>query len=108
MDRFAEAINGLDRVGLSYAMRSVLAERTDITDQLDRINATTLVIDGAGDHAFTRAHSRELADRIAGARLHVLPDAGHLSPREAPEVVTGSVTTFLAELDHIATEGTQR
>jgi 3-oxoadipate enol-lactonase len=97
--RLAELVDGLDPVGLSYAMRSVLADRTDIVDQLDAINVPTLVIDGARDRNFSRAHSRELADRIRGANLEVLPEAGHLAPREAADTVTALITSFLAELN---------
>ncbi len=42
----------------------------------------------------------ELLPRIAGARLHVLPGTGHLSPLEAPSALAAIIRQFVAELEH--------
>jgi 3-oxoadipate enol-lactonase len=55
--------------------------RVDITDRLAHITAPTLVIGGAEDRWVDIAHSRYLAEHIAGARLVELP-CGHLIPTE--------------------------
>ncbi|MGV9818645.1 alpha/beta fold hydrolase [Nocardia xishanensis] len=97
--QLAHSIDRLDNVGLSRAMRSVLAERTSVVDALARITAPTLVIDGAEDRAFTRTHSAELAKRIPGAQLEILPRTGHLAPRESALAVSALIEQFLKGLN---------
>ncbi|MEV6406118.1 alpha/beta hydrolase [Streptomyces bobili] len=97
--RFAAAVDSLDTAGLARAARSVLGDRTDVVDVLHRITAPTLVIAGAEDKALPRApHSDDLAERIVGARLEVLPRVAHLSPREEPTEVANLIKEFLAPL----------
>lgn len=95
----AVGVDRLDRTGLSRAMRSVLADRSDISAALHTIRAPTLVLDGAEDRQFARHHSRDLGRCIPGARLIVLPHAGHLAPREAAEEVTAHIELFLTDLN---------
>jgi 3-oxoadipate enol-lactonase len=40
----------------------------------------------------------ELLPRVAGARLHVLPGTGHLSPLEAPAALAALIREFVATL----------
>jgi len=94
----ATTINHLDPVGLARAVRSVLVEPTSVVDLLDRVTAPTLVISGADDRGLPPSYSTELADRITGARLHVLPRVGHLAPREAPTAVGMLISEFLVPL----------
>ncbi|HZA12551.1 alpha/beta hydrolase [Mycobacterium sp.] len=94
----ADGINNLDTTGLARAVRSCLAERTSVVEALDQITAPTLIIAGAEDKALPPTHSVELAERIAGAQLEVLPRVGHLAPREAPGAVTALLQQFLAPL----------
>jgi len=44
------------------------------------------------------AEARRLAAKIAGARLVILPEAGHLPQRERPEAFAVEVAGFLREL----------
>lgn len=97
-DQLAATVNGLDSQGLAWAVRSVLAEPTSVVDQLDQITAPALVISGAEDRGLPPAHSIELACRITGARLKVLPRVGHLSSREAPTTVADLIKEFLTPL----------
>lgn len=94
----AATIDGLDRTGLARAVRSVLVEPTSIVTRLPEISTPTLVITGAEDRGLPLSHSTELANRIPGAQLHVLPDVGHLSPREAPADVGTLIDDFLTSL----------
>lgn len=94
----AATIDGLDRTGLARAVRSVLVGPTSIVDQVPRITAPTLVITGAEDRGLSPANSTELAERIPGARLKVIPDIGHLSPREAPVEISTLIEDFLTPL----------
>jgi pimeloyl-ACP methyl ester carboxylesterase len=49
---------------------------------------------------------KELLPRIAGARLHVLPGAGHLSPLEAPSALATVIREFVGELKSHANTST--
>jgi len=63
-----------------------------------RIAVPTLVIWGAEDRMIPLSEGRRLAARIRGARLVVIPDAGHLPQREQPERFSEAVREFLASL----------
>jgi pimeloyl-ACP methyl ester carboxylesterase len=67
-----------------------------VVGALDRITAPALVIAGDEDQAFPLVHAEELAGRIPGAQLEVLPRVGHLAPREAPAAVAALLKRFLA------------
>ncbi|OPF78853.1 hypothetical protein VT50_0217625 [Streptomyces antioxidans] len=94
-ERLAAGADRLARAQLARVVRSVLANRTDVADALPRITAPTLVIAGEEDQAFARVHAEELAGRIPGARLEVLPHVGHMAPREAPGAVARLLDGFL-------------
>ena len=61
--------------------------------QLDQISAPTVVVTGAADHVVPAAAARALAKQIPGARLRLLPRAGHLLPQlhaaELAEIIAG-------------------
>ncbi|HEX4790694.1 MAG TPA: 4-carboxymuconolactone decarboxylase [Actinospica sp.] len=67
----------------------------DLTGQLARIAAPTLVIAGRQDPATPPPHARELADGIAGSTLLELSGVGHLAPIEAPERVAAALAAHL-------------
>lgn len=59
------------------------------------ISAPTLVLVGAEDRETPIDYSLQLADRIVGARVHVVPAAGHLLNAEAPDAVNRLITQHL-------------
>jgi pimeloyl-ACP methyl ester carboxylesterase len=61
-----------------------MAERPDSTPDLATIDVPTLVITSTGDRLISPDVSSAMAEEIAGAELHVLDGAGHLSNLEAP------------------------
>jgi pimeloyl-ACP methyl ester carboxylesterase len=61
--------------------------RHDTRDRLPQVSAPTLVMVGAEDTETPESYARAIAERIPGARLVVVPGAGHLLNVEAPEVV---------------------
>lgn len=81
-------------VGAQLAM----AARTDTTASLARIDVPTLVVVGEEDTLTPPDLSREMAGRIGGARLEVLPGAGHLTSVEAPEAFNRALKGFLGTL----------
>jgi pimeloyl-ACP methyl ester carboxylesterase len=54
------------------------------------------VLVGDSDALTPPALAREMADGIAGARLVVVPDCGHLSTLERPEAVTRALLEWMA------------
>ncbi|MBV8718596.1 MAG: alpha/beta fold hydrolase [Chloroflexi bacterium] len=64
--------------------------------RLGEITAPTLVVVGERDVPRLRETSDELARGIPGARLLVLPGAGHMANMEAPQAFNTAVLNFLA------------
>lgn len=69
--------------------------RTCYMDRLDEIRAPTLVIHGERDTLVPLSAAREAARRISGARLEVIPGAGHWPMREYPDLFNRLVDEFL-------------
>ena len=76
-----------------------MAERPDSTPTLPTITVPTLVVFGAED-VITPAETegRSLADAIPGAKLVIIPNAGHLSNLEQSEVFNAAVREFLTRV----------
>jgi pimeloyl-ACP methyl ester carboxylesterase len=63
--------------------------RTDLLGRLGDAGCPTLVV-SAQDDALCPPHlHQEIADALPLSRLETIPDCGHLSPLERPEVVSG-------------------
>jgi pimeloyl-ACP methyl ester carboxylesterase len=69
------------------------------TALLDSIKTPTLVVTSDNDHLIPKELSDLIAARIAGAKLVVMPGAGHIPFMEQPEEVVRIVLEFLAGLD---------
>jgi pimeloyl-ACP methyl ester carboxylesterase len=69
------------------------------TTLLGSIKAPTLVVTSDNDHLIPRELSDLIAARIAGAKLVVMPGAGHIPFMEQPDNVVRIVLEFLAGLD---------
>lgn len=82
-------------VGALAAMR----DRPDSTDLLPALQGLpTLVVVGAEDAITPPAAAEAMAKAIPGARLAVIPEAGHLSPLEQPEAFNRHLELFLQGL----------
>jgi YbgC/YbaW family acyl-CoA thioester hydrolase len=62
-------------------------------------NVPTLVVVGEADGLIPPDQARAMAKSIPGARLAVIPGAGHLPPVEQPEATTEQLREFLRSLD---------
>jgi 3-oxoadipate enol-lactonase len=76
--------------------QGVAVQGFDAYDRLPQIKAPTLVIHGDSDRLVPPENGRILADRIPGARLHILPDAAHLFFWEHPEDSARPIVEFLS------------
>jgi pimeloyl-ACP methyl ester carboxylesterase len=69
------------------------------TTLLDSIKTPTLVVTSDNDHLIPKELSDLIAARLAGAKLVVMPGAGHIPFMEQPEEVVRIVLQFLEGLD---------
>lgn len=81
-------------IGALEAMKN----RPDSSGELGQIDVPTLVIVGENDGVTPVAASEALNQGIAGSKLVVIPESGHLSNLEAPEAFNGALAEFLGSL----------
>ncbi|HEU4454783.1 MAG TPA: alpha/beta fold hydrolase [Longimicrobium sp.] len=86
-----------DPAGITRALDGVI-DRRPVYDEIARITLPTLVMVGDQDVATVPAKAERIAARIPGARLIVIPGAGHTSSVEEPELVNRALSPFLAEV----------
>ena len=75
-----------------------LRDRADSRATLLTITVPALVIAGEADVITPPADAQAMAAAIPGARLIVIPKAGHLTPLENPRAFNAAVRTFLRGL----------
>jgi len=73
-----------------------LLTRPDATPQLGQIACPTLLLTGAQDGWAPPAAHRFMHEQIAGSRLIVVEDCGHMSPMEAPAAARAALVDWLA------------
>jgi pimeloyl-ACP methyl ester carboxylesterase len=74
-----------------------LGMRTDTSGALRSLKMPSLVIVGDEDVITPPARAAHMAD-LSGAKLEVIPGAGHMSNMESPEIFNPILTDFLAPL----------
>jgi pimeloyl-ACP methyl ester carboxylesterase len=82
---------------VAWAQRA-MAARPDSFDALRATTVPTLVLVGAEDTVTPPDDARQMADAMTGARLEIVPRAGHLTALECPEEFNAAVLRFLATL----------
>ncbi len=70
----------------------------DVMGELDRIEAPVLVLTASDDRLTPPKYGTFLAGAIGRSNLVQVEDAGHLSPVEKPEDVTGAIASFMASV----------
>jgi 3-oxoadipate enol-lactonase len=73
-----------------------MRDRPDQTASLSSMTVPTLVLVGELDVLTPPSESQTMAAAIPGARLVVVPGAGHLSPMERPRAVAAAIGDFFA------------
>jgi len=86
-----------EETGLEASVRELQAimSRPDSRPLLPSIRCPTLVLVGDADLVTPPEVSREIAGGIAGARLEIVPQCGHMSPIERPEAVNAALAAWL-------------
>jgi pimeloyl-ACP methyl ester carboxylesterase len=90
-----QQIVGAPAPGAAAAMLRAMAGRPDSRPLLPAITAPTLVLVGEEDALTTPDSARVIAGGIRGARLVMLPRAGHLSNLEEPDAFNRELVAFV-------------
>ena len=77
------------------AQAAAMLARPDMRPLLPKIACPTLVLCGDDDRLCRPDAHRRIAAAIAGARLVVIPECGHLTTLEKPEAVTAALQEWL-------------
>lgn len=93
---FRTRLSAMDPASIGHAVDAVEFRRADIRSQLSRIRCPTLVVCGVDDVATPVSCSEDIVRAIPGAELALVPQAGHLSAWERPDVVTPLLMERLA------------
>jgi 3-oxoadipate enol-lactonase len=72
-----------------------VVHREAVLDELGGVRVPVLVLAGEEDHAYPPAKSQQIAERIADARLEVVPGVGHSVMLEDPERANAHVREHL-------------
>jgi pimeloyl-ACP methyl ester carboxylesterase len=73
----------------------------NVTEQLGQIHQPALVICGEEDRMTPLRYSQFLAERLPGASLQIVPDAGHMVMLEKPQQVAEIWLSFLRGLGYL-------
>jgi proline iminopeptidase len=91
-ERERRCIYSIDAINEGY---SGFLRDYDVTDQLGKITAPTLVIGGRHDWICAPEFSEEIADGIPGAELRMFENSGHTVYTDEPEAFTDVVRGWL-------------
>jgi 3-oxoadipate enol-lactonase len=95
---FEQLVDSLSRLHKDSYLKCIEASvRAETHGRLEDIRVPTHVIVGSDDTLTTPAMCREIADAISGAKLTVIPDAGHLVNIEQPEAFNRAAVGFIRE-----------
>ncbi|MGV9711538.1 alpha/beta fold hydrolase [Gordonia sp. NPDC003424] len=95
-DAVRDSMAALRTAGFGAAAEFMAA--ADLGPRLAEIDCPTLVLVGQHDAITGVDESRLLADRIPGATLHIIDDAGHVAIQEQPAAIADLVAAFLEGL----------
>jgi pimeloyl-ACP methyl ester carboxylesterase len=76
--------------------QEALLARPDARPVLGRVHCPTLVLTGREDEWSPPSQHEAIAAAIPGAKLVIVPEAGHFAPLEQPEPVTQALRELLA------------
>ncbi len=95
-EEFLRKLIGEQSVATIQAALQALAERPDMTKDMQRLMKPVLLICGSEDTITPPAVMKSMEKILLQGHLLVVSDAGHLVPLEAPEVFHETVRSFLA------------
>ena len=84
-------------VSTIVAALAALAARPDMTERMREVCVPTLLVVGEEDQITPPACLMRAEEIIPEARLLIVPQAGHMTPLETPDVFNAAVLAFLRE-----------
>ncbi len=75
--------------------RALVRGLPQLEPRLGSITAPTTIVAGAGDRIVPLRSAQELSRQIPGARLIVVPEAGHLLPQREPQLLADAIVSTL-------------
>lgn len=106
VERFIQARLALPQSPAGFQGQFTAGATFDVRDRLADVQAPTLVLHGMKDEVVPRRFGRYIAERIPGARLHLIEQSGHLPFVERPAEFNAAVLQFLADVERKG-DGTQ-
>ncbi len=94
---YKSVIKGQDRQAMVKFGQAIFS-RAGVYDEIDRIKTPTLVVVGQQDQATIPDKARRMAQKIPGAKLVIIPEAGHICTVEQPDRVNAALQDFLSAL----------
>jgi len=94
LQTWIDRITAQDRTGVYRAGQGIF-RRESVLYQLGRARTPARLLVGADDVATPPACSEKANDALPNSQLVILPDSGHSSAIERPEVVTEQIDTFV-------------
>lgn len=88
-----------------YLQAALAVTRFDCREGLARIKAPTMVVAGEMDSTVPMGPKLELARRIPGARLEIIPGSGHVTPIDAAPRFNALLLSFLDGVERGASRG---
>jgi pimeloyl-ACP methyl ester carboxylesterase len=82
--------------GIFAAQVRALLARPDAAPVLEQVQCPTLLLSGREDTWSPPAQHAEMAAKVAGSKLVIVPDCGHMSTMEQPEQVSRVLRSWLA------------
>ncbi|MDH4585700.1 alpha/beta fold hydrolase [Pseudomonas sp. BN415] len=77
--------------------QQAIIDRPDSVPLLEDIRIPTMIVVGAEDQLTPVAEAHLMHEKIAGSRLEILPQCGHLPPLEEPERTTALLREWLGQ-----------
>jgi pimeloyl-ACP methyl ester carboxylesterase len=97
---FDELLDGLGKLREKSYMKTLEASvAQDRGAPVEQIRTPTLVVAGDEDRVYPPALARQLAGRIPGAELAMMPGVGHLPNIEQPDLFDRTVLDFIRKHD---------
>jgi pimeloyl-ACP methyl ester carboxylesterase len=79
----------------AFQAACTILQETDLTPELHKLEMPVLVLCGELDQATPPALTRQVAQKIKGARYVELPGCGHCPPLEQPQAFLDAIKEFV-------------
>jgi pimeloyl-ACP methyl ester carboxylesterase len=96
LGRFRQMMIDNDKDAIIQFGRGIFS-REGVLDHLAEIAVPTLVIVGAEDKSQPPARAQRIADGIPGSELLIIPNAGHISSFDGPDVINAALEKHFAQ-----------